>query len=417
MRAVVRYLPRTIRFGLVLDLRGSGAAGARGALRSLSEQVYEHWTARVLVDGRLPAALRAELEEIAAADPRTAIVEPGADWLGDADFVGALDRHDRLERHALFECAVRLQADDVDVIYTDEDRVDRRGVPGRPWFKPDWSPETLLTRDYVGRLCLLRRALVDAVGGVRDVLGSAKWYDALLRVTESTDRVAHVAQVLYHRSARNAVDPADLALAVEVALRRRGEEAQIVPTAHGLDVRYAVPGDERVCIVMPTRDRADLLGPCLDSIFERIDLPRVRGAGGRQRQPRAGHRRAVGALGGARAAALARPARPRAVQLPAAQQRGRASRRRRVRGAAQQRHRGAGAGLDRGHAGPGAARSRSARSARCCSTPTTPCSTPACCWASSAWPVTRTASRRRARPATMAGWRWTRITWPSPGPA
>ena len=73
----------------------------------------------------------------------------------------------------------------------------------------------------------MRRELLERAGGVRDVFESANWYEALLRVTEITDRVAHVAQVLCHRHVRNAVRKNDLALAVEVALRRRGEAATV----------------------------------------------------------------------------------------------------------------------------------------------------------------------------------------------
>ncbi len=203
-----------------------------------------------------------------ADDPRILTVPPGGDRFGDAAVVGALDPHDRLDPHALFELALALQ-DDADVVYSDEDCIDERGIPGDPWFKPDWSPETLLTRDYAGRICVMRRELLEAAGGVRDVFETAKWYEALLRVTERTERVVHVAQVLCHRYAGNRARRADLALAVEVALRRRGERAVVQPASAGVDVRFAVPGDERVCIIVPTRDRADLLGPCIASIFER----------------------------------------------------------------------------------------------------------------------------------------------------
>jgi GT2 family glycosyltransferase len=142
-------------------------------------------------------------------------------------------------------------------------------VPSEPWFKPDWSPETLLTRDYVGRICVIRRELLERAGGVRDLFETAAWFEALLRVTELTGRVVHVAQVLCHRYVGNAVREHDLALAVEVTLRRRGEAADLCVVEGGVDVRFVVPGDERVCVIVPTRDRADLLGPCIASIFAR----------------------------------------------------------------------------------------------------------------------------------------------------
>ncbi len=268
MRAVVRFLPRAFAFGLVIDARRDGLAGIDATLRSLRDQVYERWSARVLVGVPANDPALTALHLLAADDPRIAIVPPGGDRFGEADVVGPLEPHDRLERHALFELALAFQ-DGADVVYTDEDRIGERGVPVDPWFKPDWSPETLLTRDCVGRLLAIRRDALERAGGVRDVFESAAWYEALLRVGETTENVVHVPRVLVHRHAANAVQKNDLALAVEVALRRRGERASLRIAETGVEVRYAVPGDERVCVVIPTRDRADLLGPCIASIFER----------------------------------------------------------------------------------------------------------------------------------------------------
>ncbi|HEX3463918.1 MAG TPA: glycosyltransferase family 2 protein [Candidatus Elarobacter sp.] len=268
MRAMVRFLPKTVAFGLVIDLRRGGLDGVAATLQSLRDQVYEHWSARVLAGPAFGEAALAGLHALAAEDPRIAVVPPGGDRFGEADAVGPLDPHDRLERHALFELALALQ-DGADVVYTDEDRIGERGVPEDPWFKPDWSPETLLTRDYVGRLVVFRRDALERAGGVRDVFESAAWYEALLRAGETTEKIAHLPQVLVHRGPSGAVQKNDLALAVEVALRRRGEEASLRIVESGVEVRYAVPGDERVCVIVPTRDRADLLGPCIASLFER----------------------------------------------------------------------------------------------------------------------------------------------------
>jgi GT2 family glycosyltransferase len=267
IRSVVRFLPVQPGFTLVVDVRGSRSEGLAATLQSLRDQVYETWNARVLVAEPADDAILTELHALAAEDARIVVVAAGDDRFGTADVVGRLDPGDRLEPNALFELALALQ-DGADVVYSDEDRLDDRGVPGDPWFKPDWSPETLLTRDYVGAVCVMRRALLERTGGVRDVFETAKWYEALLRVTELTDRVVHVPRVLCHRHAANLPDTRDLALAVEVALRRRGEAATVQAVEAGVDVRFAVPGDERVCVIIPTRDRSDLLEPCLASVFE-----------------------------------------------------------------------------------------------------------------------------------------------------
>lgn len=274
MCAVVRFLPVQVAFALVVDARGRRLDGLAATLQSLRDQVYERWTARVLVADPPDDALLAQLHAAAAGDGRIVVVAAGDDRFGGADVVGRLDPSDRLEPHALFELALALQ-DGADVVYSDEDRLDEHNVPGDPWFKPDWSPETLLTRDYVGGICVLRRTLLERAGGVRDVFETATWYEALLRATELTDRIVHVPRVLCHRHAANVADQRDVALAVEVALRRRGESAAVHAVDGGVDVRFTVPGGERVCLIVPTRDRADLLAPCLASIFARTTYPDV----------------------------------------------------------------------------------------------------------------------------------------------
>lgn|GEM_PF-1736689 len=272
MRSMTRFLPNPVAFRFVIDARRRGIDGIDATLRSLRNQVYDRWSAGVVVSGSLDDQSVAALHALAAEDARASLVPAGADRFGDADVVGPLDPHDRLEPHALFELALALQ-DGADVVYSDEDRIGDRGAPEDPWFKPDWSPETLLTRDYLGRLVVVRRDALERAGGVRDVFESANWYDALLKITEASQRIVHVPQVLVHRHAVNAVEKNDFALAVELALRRRGEAATVHVAESGVDVRYTVPGDERVCVIVPTRDRADLLGPCIASIFERTTYP------------------------------------------------------------------------------------------------------------------------------------------------
>jgi GT2 family glycosyltransferase len=269
MRATERILPQPVTFEVLIDARNGSVDGLRGTLLSIREQIYERWTAKLIVPESFPAERRKELA-LLADDARITVVAHADSESGDV--VLPVDVHDRLEPHALFEVALAFQGD-ADIVYSDEDRIDERGVTTQPWFKPDWSPETFLTRDYVGRLCAIRRSALERVGGVREVLATAQWYDAVLRVTEQSGRVAHVPQVLYHRHPGNAVDVRDAAIATEAALRRRGEDAAIVPLDDGVEVRFGMSGSERVSIIIPTRDRPELLEPCLRSIFERTDYP------------------------------------------------------------------------------------------------------------------------------------------------
>ena len=267
IRAMTRFLPHTFSFCVLVDARG-GRDGLTATLRSLQDQLYVRWSARILTPAAEEGQPETPIEDWLSGDERVTVVPPGGDWFGADDFIIPLEPGDRLEPHALFECALAAQ-ENVDVVYSDEDRLDGQGVASSPWFKPDWSPETFLTRDYVGCLCAFRRVALERVGGVRDVFESARWFEALLRLTEHTERVAHIAEILCHRGPDHVVERSDLALAVEVALKRRGEAASVRPVAGGLDVHFLVPGDERVSVIVSGSTRADLLRTCIAAVFER----------------------------------------------------------------------------------------------------------------------------------------------------
>ncbi len=119
--------------------------------------------------------------------------------MATGEFVVLLDHDDRLHPDALELVEEALRADpEVDYLYTDEDKIDEAGHHSGPFFKPDWSPERFRTQMYACHLSVLRRSLVEEVGGFdAEFEGSQDW-DLILRVTERARRVAHVPRILYH---------------------------------------------------------------------------------------------------------------------------------------------------------------------------------------------------------------------------
>lgn len=176
-----------------------------------------------------------------------------------------LGPHDRLAPDALALLAAALV--DADVAYADEDRSDGEGLPTAPVLKPDWSPELCLGWNYVGHPIAYRRALIVAAGGVRALEGGDWEHDLLLRVTERTTRVTHVAEVLCHRPARDGghTGPG----AIDAALQRRqiaaATEAGPLPTTWR--VRRRAPAGVLVSVVIPFRDSTTFLRTCVDSVL------------------------------------------------------------------------------------------------------------------------------------------------------
>ncbi len=94
--------------------------------------------------------------------------------------------------------SVVINTDDVDVIYTDEDKVDEIGRPYEPHFKPDWDPDLLLAYPYLGHITAIRRDAMRRIGGFRPEFDGSQDFDVMLRATEVARRVMHIPKVLYH---------------------------------------------------------------------------------------------------------------------------------------------------------------------------------------------------------------------------
>ncbi|OWK45273.1 glycosyltransferase [Fimbriiglobus ruber] len=181
----------------------------RAAVGSVLAQAYPHWELCLADDASTDPATRAALDQLPR-DPRIKLVrrpENGhicaatnsAADLATGEFVALMDNDDELAPHALFAVAEFLQSHpDADLIYSDEDKIDAAGHRCDPQFKPDWSPELLLSYNYVNHFTVVRRTVFEKVGRFRAGYEGSQDHDLLLRATERTDRVHHVPQILYH---------------------------------------------------------------------------------------------------------------------------------------------------------------------------------------------------------------------------
>ena len=279
---------------VIVPVYNTDSAKLRQAVQSVEKQTYKDWELCIADDCSTKVETKAELESLATRGDNIkvkllnknvgiAVASNAALELATGEFVALLDHDDELSPDALFETAKLLnEQSDVDMIYTDEDKLDESGRHVEAFLKPDWSPELLLSNMYTCHLGIYRKSLVDEIGGFRPGFDGAQDYDLVLRLTELTERVSHIPKVLYHWRSIPASSAAlfqvkdyaqDAALrAIREALQRRGEEALVEPIA-GLSgryrVRYRLRGRPKVSIIIPTRDLAALLETCLTSIFEK----------------------------------------------------------------------------------------------------------------------------------------------------
>jgi GT2 family glycosyltransferase len=256
---------------------------------SVLNQIYEKWELILVDDHSDDPALLKLLPELAARDSRIILAEHGKRGgisaasnhgleLAEGEWIGFLDHDDILEPDALFQHVKWLQDHrDADLIYSDEDKLTEEGLDA-PIFKPDWSPDYFLSCNYICHFTLVRAEVLDQVGGFRSEFDGAQDYDLFLRVIEQTTRIDHVPRVLYHwrRSRASTADnirrkPGSLEtgrLALEAHLEREGARGHVTVDwrTHAYWIKRDLAEANPVSIIIPVRDRIDLLERCVDSI-------------------------------------------------------------------------------------------------------------------------------------------------------
>ena len=265
----------------------------RKCIASVENQYYEHWQLCLADDCSTDPRVRDILKEYERKDSRIRVVyrkENGhisratnsALQIAEGEFIVLMDNDDELSPDALFEAAKLLQEHrDADVIYSDSDKLTESGERVDPYFKPDYCPDTLLSYNYISHLGIYRKTLVDQVGGFRTGVEGSQDYDLLLRVTELTDRVYHIPKILYHwriieGSTASGVGQKNYAYlagkkVLEDAVRRRGYHARVKLLEKILcyNVEFYPVGEHLISIIIPTKDKADVLQRCLESIYKK----------------------------------------------------------------------------------------------------------------------------------------------------
>lgn len=291
IRAMARVLPYRPLVSIVMATYDTPDAYLRAAIESVRAQAYDVWELCIADDASTDARVRATLDTYAAIDARIKIVKrPKNGHISEAmnsalaiatgEFVGFLDHDDLLTPDALFEMALVLCANpDADMIYSDEDKIDDSGQRSEPHFKPDWAPDSFLSRMYTCHFGVYRRTMAQAIGGFRIRFEGSQDHDFVLRLTETTQRIHHIPRVLYHwrihgSSTAGAAEAKPYAAiagqrAVQEAIERRGEpgivERSEIPGIY--ITRYTIRTSELVSVIVPTRDHGDDVDRCLTSIF------------------------------------------------------------------------------------------------------------------------------------------------------
>lgn len=282
-------------FSVVVPVYDTPADFLHQCVASVRDQTHSNWEL-ILVDDASPgpwmADLLADIEEL---DRRIRVIRRSENGgiaaatntgieASNGGYVVFVDHDDVLIATALEW--ISACTPDADLIYTDEAKIDEDGRISERVLKPAWSPRLLLAYNYVSHLTVVRRALLDQVGGLNDEMSGAQDHDLLLRIAEHDVTVSHVPSVLYlwRRTPDSTADvPSSKPYAEQAGLRavadsvtRRGWNSQATH-GRGAPFRYAVrwlPDDEqrpRIKIVIPTRDHLKLFKTAVSSVLHRTD--------------------------------------------------------------------------------------------------------------------------------------------------
>lgn len=262
-------------------------------LDSVLTQTYPNWELCIANASVEKRKLNQILSEYQKKDDRIRLVELKGNFgisnntnalleVARGDYVALLDHDDRLAPFALYEIVKMLCNNPaLDMIYSDHDILE--GDSGKrinPLFKPDWSPEIMLSSNYITHLTVIRRELIRRVGGFREEFDGAQDWDLFLRIIEITDRIGHIPKILYHwressNSTAGSIYNKPYALeaqlkAVREYLIRTGKKNPDAFFDKSGYIRVKWDYDQpKVSILIPTRGANLLLQKCVESIISK----------------------------------------------------------------------------------------------------------------------------------------------------
>ncbi len=260
---------------------------------SILQQTYDNWELCLVDDGSTRDDINRIIEKYSRKDCRVKVklfekeqgvakALNGALSLTTGEFISFMEIGDELSNNALYEVVKILNEEkEIDFIYSDDDEITVEGVSRDPFFKPDWSPDMLRSYNYMRGFVVIRKKVVDSVDGFRPGYHGSEDYDLFLRIMEKTEKIAHIPKVLYHR--RFVEDLAEEGKvektekyendkkALKDHIHKIGLYGQVVDgqlkgTYH---IKYRINGFPKVCIIIPTKDRVDVLRTCIGSILRR----------------------------------------------------------------------------------------------------------------------------------------------------
>ena len=260
------------------------------AIKSIENQWYENWELCIVDDKSTNKKTVYFLNNITSKKIKVKYSEQNGNIsvasneglsIASGDYVALMDNDDELTPDALYEAVKVINSVGAEFIYSDEDKLELDGTFSDPHFKPDFAPDMFLSQNYLSHLGIIKKELIDKVNGFTVGLEGAQDYDLYLKVLEHTDKIHHIQKVLYHWRKIPGSTAAEFGeksyaqeagrKSLENAIKRRKIDASVENgiTAGTYKVNYAIVGEPLVSIIIPFKDKPELLTMCIESILDK----------------------------------------------------------------------------------------------------------------------------------------------------
>lgn len=276
---------------VVMPTYNSNITWLSEAVESIKNQVYTNWQLCVADDASTSIELKDYLTEISKADPRIIVTfrdsnghiseaSNSAASLAQGEWIALFDHDDLLHPFAFYWFIQSINSiPDAQLVYSDEDKIDEKGIRHAPYFKSAWNYDLFLSQNCFSHLGFIRTELFNLINGFRKGFEGSQDHDLILRAIEKINhhQIVHIPKILYHwrvhdqSTAGSASSKPYAAIAGERAitehLRRKGVNAEVSFEGYGYKVKYPLPKIKPlVSLIIPTRNGLNLLKQCIESI-------------------------------------------------------------------------------------------------------------------------------------------------------
>lgn len=261
-------------------------------LESVLKQSYQNWELCLADDCSTNPEIKKILNTYIKKDHRIKVVFRSQNGhisqssnssleIATGEYVALLDHDDELAPQALYQIVKLLNFHpNADLIYSDEDKLELNGKHTEPSFKPNWSPEMFLSTNYICHFTVIRKSLVDKVNGFTKGLEGSQDYDLFLRITEITNNIFHIPDILYHwrkipgstaavYSTKSYANQSSIK-SLENHLKRTNIKGTVINGLQEGTFRIVYQTQNPLLsIIIPTKNKVDYLSRCIESIIQK----------------------------------------------------------------------------------------------------------------------------------------------------